>query len=196
MGVATAPAAAEPRLMTAEEFFALPGDEHAELVDGVLVMVPPAGHAHGSVNSRLLSRLAAHVYGEGLGELYDSSTGFLLRRGPDLVRAPDVAFVRADRVPLLQHGKAGSLVLAPDLAVETLSPSNTASQMQRKTEEYLRYGTRAVWVIDPDERTAAVYAVDAPVRYLGEGDALDGGDLVPGFAVPLAFVFAGLGPRA
>lgn len=195
MGVITAPAAAESRLLTAEEFFALPGDDRAELVDGVVVMVPPASHTHGSVNSRLLSRLAAHVYGGKLGEVYDSSTGFLLRRDPDLVRAPDVAFVSAARVPLLQQGKPGSVALAADLAVETLSPSNTASEMQRKTDEYLRHGTRLVWVIDPDERTAVAYAPDAPVRWLAEGDALDGGAVVPGFSVPLAFVFAGLGPR-
>jgi len=196
MGVITTPRATEPRLMTAEEFFALPGDDRAELVNGVVVMVPPASHTHGSVNSRLLSRLAAHVYGGELGEVYDSSTGFLLRRGPDVVRAPDVAFVSAARVPLLQQGRPGSVVLAPDLVVETLSPSNTASEMQRKTDEYLRHGTRLVWVIDPDERTAAVYTSDAPVRWLGEGDALEGGDVVPGFSVPLAFVFAGLGPRS
>ena len=195
MGVVTAPAAAEPRLMTAEEFFALPGDERAELVDGVVVMVPPASHTHGSVNIRLASRLAVHVYGEGLGEVYDSSTGFVLRRDPDLVRAPDVAFVTAARVPQLLHGKPGSVVLAPDLAVETLSPSNTASEMQRKTDEYLRHGTRLVWVVDPEERTATTYALDAPVRWLGAGDALDGGDVIPGFSLPLAFVFAGLGPR-
>lgn len=194
MSVIAAPAA-EPRLMTAEEFFALPGDDRAELVDGVFVMVPPADHVHGSVNMRLATRLATHVYDAALGEVYDSSTGFLLRRSPDLVYAPDVSFVTTAGVARLREGRPRTVVLSPDLAVETRSPSNSAAEMQRKADDYLRHGSRLVWVIDPEERSAAAHTVHAPVRLLSEEDAFDGGDVLPGFSVPLAFVFGGLAPR-
>lgn len=179
--------------MSLAEFLALPAKPRAELEDGVLVMVPPAGGPHGSVNSRLLSRLCSFVLDRELGEVYDSSTAFLLRPEPPLVRSPDVAFVRTGRD---DPGTApGSVPLAPDLAVETLSPSDRAGQVQRKIEEYLAHGTTLVWLIDPERRAASVYRRDGSVRWLHEGDALEGEELIPGFTVPLAFIFGGLAPR-
>lgn len=177
--------------MTLEEFLALPNAPRAELVNGFFEMVPPAGGPHGSVNVRLSTRLAAYVLEHDLGDVYDSSTAFVLRVGPPpLVRSPDVSFVRRGKDD--PSVAPGSVPLAPDLAVETLSPSDRAGNMQRKIEEYLEHGTTLVWLIDPRRRTAAVYARDGSVRWLREGDDLEGGDVVPGFTVPLAFLFARL----
>ncbi len=179
--------------MTLEEFLSLPDAPRAELEDGVFEMVPPAGGPHGSVNTRLAIRLGAYVLERGLGEVYDSSTAFVLRTGPrPLVRSPDVSFVRRGKDD--PATAPGSVPLAPDLAVETLSPSDRAGKVQRKIEEYFEHGTTLVWLIDPQHRTAAVYTRDGSVRWLHEGDALDGGDVIPGFSVPLAFLFAGLAP--
>ena len=179
--------------MTLEEFLALPDAPRAELEDGVFEVVPPAGGPHGSVNARLLARLTLHVLEHRLGVTYDSSTAFVLRKQPPLVRSPDVSFVRRHRIdPAV---KPGSVPLAPDLAVETLSPSERAGKIQRKVEEYLEHGTELVWLIDPQHRTATVYTRGGGVQWLHEGDALDGGDVVPGFSVPLVFLFEELAPR-
>ena len=177
--------------MTLAEFLGLPNSPRGEIVDGVFYLVPPAGGPHGNVNSRLLTRLCAYVLEHDLGDVYDSSTAFVLRVGPKpLVRSPDVSFVaRGKDDPSIPPG---SVALAPDLAVETLSPSDRPGEARRKVDEYLDHGTTLVWLIDPRRRTAAVYAQDRSVRQLSESDALDGGDVVPGFTVPLAFLFARL----
>ena len=183
-----------PRLYTAEELADLPDDVRAELVNGEMVMVPLASAAHGSIATRMIGAFAAFVYPRTAGELFDSSTGFILRRDPDVLRAPDVAFVSAERLPTLPA--RGFLELAPDLAVEILSPSNTYVEMSRKIGDYLRAGARLVWVLDPETRTAAVHVGGAPSlpRVLEPHEALDGGDVLPGFTLPLAQCFAGLPP--
>jgi Uma2 family endonuclease len=190
--MATAARSPDDRLMTAEEMLALPDEVRAELVDGVLVMVPPAGGEHGWINIRLIGMLYPWVTERGLGELFDSSTAFILRRSPDLVRAPDVAFVSAARVP--RPIPKGGLELAPDLAVEVLSPSNTAGEINRKLGDYFGHGTSAVWIVDPEHRTVTVYAPPAAPRLLREDETLDGGEVLPGFETPVAALFAGLGP--
>ena len=183
-----------PRLMTAEELEALGPDFFGELVDGVLVPTSPSAGSHGSIAMRLAIVLGPFVLEHALGELFDSSTGFVLRRNPDLVRSPDVAFVAASR---LAAGvpRRGFLPMAPDLAVEILSPSNTASEMTRKLADYFGHGTRAVWLVDPDAEELTVYAASAIPRRLHGRDTLDGGDVLPGFATPVAALFAGLAPR-
>jgi Uma2 family endonuclease len=184
-----------PRLMTVEELEALGPDFFGELVDGVLVPMSPTAGSHGSIAMRLAGALWPHVYPAGLGELFDSSTGFLLRRDPDLVRSPDVAFVQASH---LAGGvpRRGYLPLAPDLAVEIVSPSNTAAEMVRKLADYFGHGTRIVWIVDPDADEVTVYAANAIPRLLRDADTLDGSDVIPGFSTPVAALFAGLAPRA
>jgi Uma2 family endonuclease len=191
--MATATRSPDARLMTAEELLALPDDVRAELVDGVLVMVPPAGAEHGAINVQLIAILHPWVTSRGLGQLFDSSTAFILRRRPDLVRAPDVAFVAAARVP--RPIPKGGLELAPDLAVEVLSPSNTAAEINRKLGDYFGHGSRVVWIVDPDDRTVMVYAPPAAPRLFRESDTLDGGEVLPGFETPVTAFFAGLGTR-
>lgn len=175
---------------TAEELCLLPEGVYGEIVDGVFVEMSGGGTPHGSVIARITVALGNVVYARNLGEVLGSEATFRLKRGPETTRCPDVSFVVAARLP---HGaQPGVFEGAPDLAVEVLSPSNTGPEMARKRDDYLRYGTRQVWVVDPGARTVAVHGAGAPPRSLAGGDVLDGGDLLPGFSVPIRTFFAGL----
>src|SRR5579864_9216706 len=168
-----------------------------ELWHGVLRTVMPASGAHGAAVSRLTVTLGQHVYAHHLGELFSESTGFLLERGPDTVLCPDVAFVAKGR--LAAGGLRWSLPeIAPDLAVEVLSPGDRPAEVRAKIAEYLRLGVRCVWVFDLGARRVQVHTPgEGPDRRissaeLGEGDVLDGGEVLPGFHQPLAELFGAL----
>lgn len=103
------------------------------------------------------------------------------------IRAPDAAFVATDRVPVDRTGFAR---LAPDLAVEVVSPSNTMREINDKICDYLDAGTRMVWIIEPRRRTVTVYRSHDDIRILGEGDEVDGGDVLPGFSLRVRDLFA------
>ncbi len=168
--------------MTAEELLELNlPNKRTELVRGRLVVREPAGYEHGRVAARILGRLAAHVYTTGSGELLAAETGFTLHRRPDTVRAPDVAYLRADRTPA--PGTRGFPELAPDLAVEVRSPDDSRRELAEKVADWLAAGARVVWVVDPRARTLVVHEADQAPRTLGEGDTLTGGDVLPGFSV-------------
>jgi Uma2 family endonuclease len=168
--------------------------KHSELVRGRLRVSEPASGMHGAVGTVLVAALAAFVDERELGFAFMDNTGFALPGLPDTVRAPDVSFVRADQIPAEGFGP-GFLRVAPDLAVEILSPDQSAWAMDEKLQDYFAAGTRLVWVIDPLRRTVAVHPHDAAPRWLGEGDALDGGDVLPGFAIPVARLFRRVAPR-
>lgn len=129
--------------MTAEELLqvSIPG-KRVELVRGVLVVREPAGLPHGRIMLNLARRLAEYVETNGLGQVYVGDTGFTLARGPDTVRAPDIAFLRRERVP--DPEPAGFPDMAPDLAVEVLSPSNRPSEVLAKIADWLNAGTLLV----------------------------------------------------
>ena len=196
MSTTTATTATTAARHTAESVLRMPElrDVRYELVAGAIRVMEPAGAAHGLVEVRLLGLLLAHVRPRGLGELFTGDTGFVLRRDPDTVRAPDVAFVRADRLPS-EGLDAGFPELAPDLAVEVASPGDTVGELGGKVAEYLDVGVRLVWVVDPANRTVTTYAADRSARLLAEADALDGGDVVPGFRCLVAELFAGVRRR-
>ena len=179
--------------VTAEQLERWPDrDARLELVAGVVRHMSPAGPRHGSVNSRLMGALAAHVYPRRLGELFTPDTGFVLRRDPDTVRCPDVAFIAAGRLPpdgLRGRGFSG---LAPDLAVETLSPDDRPREMAEKVAEYLDVGVRLVWVIDPKRRTVTVHEPGVAIRTLREDGELDGGRVLPDFRCAVASLFEGI----
>jgi Uma2 family endonuclease len=174
--------------MTAEELFELPDDGlRHELVEGELRKMTPAGAEHGRVALLLGARLLDHVEEHGLGEAYAAETGFVLRRGPDTVRAPDVAFVAADRLPPEPESGFGQTV--PDLVVEVVSPWDRASEVSSKAAMWLDAGVRLVWVVDPQARLAAVHRPGGLVTVLREDGVIDGEDVLPGFRLPLATLF-------
>ena len=154
-----------------------------------MAVVAPSG-PHGSVAARVAYAISAVVFERGLGEVFGAKTAFRLLRHPDTVRCPDAALVVAARLPNgVPHGVFEG---APDLAVEVLSPSNTAVEMQRKLAEYFRHGARQVWLVDPETRAVTAYTAGGLPRFLEGDDVLEGDDLLPGFSTPIAAFFAGL----
>jgi len=171
--------------MTAEEMLrsSLP-NKRTELVRGVLVVREPAGYHHGDVAARLLVAIANHVNANGLGRVFAAETGFRLTRNPDTVRAPDVAYISAARLP--DPAPRGFAELAPDLAVEVLSPDDRPGEVLAKVGDWLNAGARVVWVVDPVHVIARVYRADGSESIVDEAGALQGEDVLPGFAYPLS----------
>src|SRR5205807_9346780 len=132
--------------------------------------------------------LSKYVQDNKLGEVYAAETGFKLKSNPDTVRAPDVAFVRKDRVDSVGDTE-GYWPGAPDLAVEVISPSDTVSQVEKKVIEWLEFGTRLVWIVSPKLSTITVYRSLQDIKMFTEKDTVDGGDVVPGFKFPVAELF-------
>ena len=177
------------QLMTADELERLPDDGmRHELVRGELRTMPPAGFDHGVRIVKLTVPLARHVEHQGLGLVAGAETGFVLARNPDTVRAPDIAFVRQERIPAGGNPR-GFWDGAPDLAVEVVSPSDTFSEVEEKVDDWLAAGTRMVWVVNPRRRTVTVYRSRTAIAILTPNDVLDGQDVVPGFACHVADMF-------
>jgi Uma2 family endonuclease len=177
-------------LMTAEELIEFPNDDYKyELVEGELIRMAPTGGEHGVLTISLGYLLYSHVKAQDLGIVCGAETGFVLRRTPDTVRAPDVSFVTKERIPASGVPKT-YWPFAPDLAVEVVSPSDRFDEVQTKVAEYLTAGTRLVWVVDPATRTIFVYRSLRDVRALGGEDELNGEDVIPGFRCLVRQVFA------
>lgn len=177
-------------LLTADDLWNLPNHGgRSELVRGELREMAPAGFDHGTVTGRLTVKLGAVVMAQKLGEILAAETGFLIARDPDTVRAPDIAFVCQDRI---RHEKrpATFWIGAPDLVVETMSPSDTVLDTDEKVQEWLAAGARLVWTLNPRQQTVKVYRPGEPVRILGTHDTLDGEEVVPGFRILIAELFA------
>ena len=158
------------------------------MVKGKVYEMAPAGGRHGYTSNRTAVRLTVHIDLAGLGHVFTAETGFILRRDPDTVRAPDVSFVSRDRLSA-DEIPDGFIELVPDLVVEVVSPHDRRSEIREKVEEWLRAGVRLVWVIYPVTRSADVYRSLDDVSHLSEDDVLDGQDVVPGFACRLGELF-------
>jgi len=175
--------------MTADDLLRITDDAHRyELVRGELRQMSPAGAEHGSRAMRFGATLYEFVRRNQLGVVFAAETGFILETNPDTVRAPDVSFVRAERLP--KEGlPSGYLPIAPDVAVEVVSPSETAEEIQEKVQDYLHAGTDQVWLIDRRTRTIAVHHRSGQVELLHDTDVLDGGDTIPGFRISVKDAF-------
>ena len=138
---------------------------------------------------RVGALLDAHAKTNRIGRAFAAETGFILRRNPDTVRAPDASFVAGDRLP---EGElpVGYLELAPDLAVEVASPSDSARDIQKKVADWLQAGTRLVWVIYPATRSATVHVSDDQFEEVSEEGTLLGEHVIPGFACDLSELFS------
>ena len=168
---------------------AVPSDRRCELVSGELRDRSPAGFKHGIVALNVAQLIRTHVKTHSIGLVAGAETGFILRRNPDTVRAPDVAFIRADRVRVFSP-PLGYWEGAPDLAVEVLSPSDTVGEVDEEVDDYFAAGTSEVWVVNSQRRTVTVHRRDGNLSVLRETDIIEGGDLLPGFRCPVAEIFA------
>ena len=179
----------QPALITAEELFDLPADDYKyELVAGELIRMAPTGGEHGVLTVRIGRILDEYVEAHDLGICSGAETGFILRRAPDIVRAPDAAFIAKARIPETGIPKT-YWPFAPDLAVEVTSPSDRFSAVQTKIAEYFSAGTRLVWVIEPATRIVYTYRSAHDVQALGEDDELSGADVLPGFRYAVGRLF-------
>ena len=180
---------AQQTLMTAEDLFDLPDDDYRyELVEGELIRMAPTGGEHGVLTVRIGRILDEYVEAHDLGICSGAETGFILQRSPDIVRAPDAAFIDKARIPETGIPKT-YWPFAPDLAVEVLSPSDRFSAVQTKIAEYFSAGTRLAWVIEPATRTVYVYRSPRDVQALGEDAELSGEDVLPGFRYSVKRLF-------
>jgi len=172
--------------MSLEAFAALPDDGYRyEYVKGVATMMSPAGGLHGDIASRLIYLLGAHLYPREMGRVFDSSTGFKLPNGD--VRAPDVAVILRERLPGGQT-PVGFIDIPPDLAVEVISPSERYEDIRQKIAQYLGWGVKAVWIVEPATRTVTVHTADGVIR-LASDDTLEGGPAAPGFTCRVERLF-------
>lgn len=177
-------------LMTADELlgYEVPG-KRTELRRGHLLVHEPPGFEHADIVVRISTALAIHVRActPSLGRVVAGDPGFILERDPDTVRAPDVAFVRRDRLP--PGPVRGFAEFIPDLAVEVRSPSDRTGELLVKVGDWLNAGVALLWVIDPVRRCAQVYRPDGLVTILGESETLMGEPVLPGFTLALSTLF-------
>ena len=175
------------RTITAGDLLRMPRDPRCELVRGEVRPVSPAGFRHGRIAQQLARILGNHVEARGLGLVLGPDVGFWIERGPDTVRAPDGAFLRAERL----HGlgdTVGYFEGAPDLAIEVLSPTDRRRAVRDKCRTWVAAGSAMAVLFDPERRTAIVFTAGDETE-LGEGAVLEFGELIPGLSVPLRELF-------
>jgi Uma2 family endonuclease len=160
-----------------------------ELIDGVLVE-KPMGFRESMLAFALGSALREFTIPRNLGMI--AGPDGTIRLWPGRVRIPDVVYVSWDRLPGRRLPDQPIPEIAPDIAVEILSESNTKKEMEIKRDEYFRVGVRLVWEVDPEERTVAVYTTPGKFTVLKRSDLLDGGNALPGFSLSLDKLFGEL----
>jgi len=181
----------EHELMTAAELLRMPDDGFRyELVQGELHKMSPASYEHGQIAMEIGSSLKVYVKAHQLGVVCAAETGFELAHDPDTVRAPDVAFVSRTHAAAAKTAH-GYFPGAPDLVVEVISPDDRYTEVDTKVEDWLDAGVRMVIVINPRRRhrTVAVHRSTVDVTTLTLDDTLDGGDVVPGWRLPVREIF-------
>jgi Uma2 family endonuclease len=175
------------RLVTADELERMPDDDFRyELVRGRLIRMSPVAPRHGDVTVTLAALLWQHVRTHGLGRVW-TEVGFRLFSNPDTVLAPDVAFVRTDRLPAADA--RGFYRGAPDLAIEVLSPDDRPSDVRARVDDYLAAGAPMVVVVDPAGRTVNLHRPGGSSDLRGEADFLAFDPVITGFSIPVASLF-------
>jgi len=170
-------------LMTADELLRMPDDGYRyELVRGELRKMSPSGNRHTIIGVRIAASLFTHVQANKLGEVTGADGGYWITRHPDTVLVPDIGFIRRDRAVITDHFFDGP----PDVAIEVISPSDTYTEVEEKTQDWLRAGTRAVIVVNPRTKSARIHR---PGKSDALADAITVEDLIPGWRMPLSEVF-------
>lgn len=178
-------------LVTADELLRDYHGQRCELIEGKVCLMSPTGFGHGAATVELTVALSTFVRKQKLGVVVTGEVGFILDRNPDTVLAPDVAFVTKDRLGAIGINEK-YFPEAPALAVEVVSPSDTAEAVDSKARQWLAAGTSAVWIVYPKGRSVTVYRSLENIRVLTEADELQGGDVLPGFKVRVSELFEGI----
>ncbi len=182
------------KLTTVDDLWELShqGDEQRRyLIEGVLYETPRASEEHGVAAGEIAFYVLRFVREHKLGRVTAAETGYVLYQNPegkDTVLAPDVGFISRER--MTEQPSKKYVPMAPDLAVEVVSPNDTYNEVAQKVAVYLRFDTRMVWVFDPASKTVAVHTA-AGARLLDVDATLDGGAVLPGFQLPLRELFVG-----
>ena len=185
---------ATTRLYTVEDVETSPPEGEWELIDGELVSVSPASFESSSLALRIGRIIGNFVDAHDLGAMTGADGGFVLFPDRQTIRVPDVGFACKDRIPPEEEFDRFPR-LAPDLSVEVLSPSDRLASALGKVSMYLEAGVEVVWLVDPVKRTIIVFTGDGNPMTLGEGDTIDGGNVLPGFHSRVADLLGRSGKR-
>lgn len=182
-------AVAGSRAVSADEFAGMSAEGRLELVRGEVVEMAPTGFEHGAIVAKLTTMMNQHAATRRLGKVVAGDVGFQLGRDPDLVRAPDIAFLASDSIPT---GLASRRFVegAPVLAIEVVSPNDRANDIIERVDDYLNAGARLIWVVYPSRQQVVEYNAPGEFLILRCGDTLTGSDILPGFSCPVADIFA------
>ncbi len=176
------------RLITAEEFWQLYGGKHQELVRGEIIETMPPNKEHGRVALAIgmLLRLWAK---QGAGGEAGIESGFILAHDPDTVRGPDVYYVSTGRIPS-DDGANAFWTIPPDLAVEVISSSEKAEEVQSCLRDFVAAGTPMVWTVYPHTREVIVHTPGGLARTYSGDDVIEHPDVLPGFSCKVTELFS------
>jgi len=187
--VATEAVVSAAPLVTAEELLQLSsGEFRYELIAGELKQMAPSGAEHCAHGGNLFAFLGYFVRTHKLGSIFLAELGFKIKQNPDTVLAPDISFIRRERMQVTGL-PVNFYPGAPDLAVEVVSPNDTVYEVEEKIAAWLEAGALAVWIVNPRRHSVAIHRKGQPRIELLEGDELDGGDVIPGFRLPVSEIF-------
>jgi Uma2 family endonuclease len=182
-------ATAKNKLLSADDLLRLSSQGvKGELIEGVLHETVSVGKIHARIAGRIITGFNNFVIPRRLGQVGGTDGGVFVERNPDTVREPDVYFVSADRLPL-DDDSDGYLEVVPELVVEVVSPSDSEAEVAEKITMWLDLGVSMALQVRPAERAVMVHRPGSPAVTLTGDDALDGRDVLPGFALPLSEIF-------
>lgn len=175
-------------IWTDEALMALPeGYGKFELINGELTHMSPAGYSHEKIAFNIAFKIRLFVESRKLGDVVGSSAGFRLDKAN--VLSPDAAYISLERRIQSNTPEEGFFRGVPDLVVEVISPSERKARIQIKVRKYFVRGTRLVWLAYPRRKAVEVYTAPDAMNLVQEGGALDGGDVLSGFRLPLSDIF-------
>jgi Uma2 family endonuclease len=181
---------ATTNLMTAEMLEVLPHQgRRLELVRGELRESMPTGGDHGDITMELAWHLKTHAKKNNLGKVLAAETGFIVDRNPDSVRAPDISFISREKIELLGGLPKGFVPIAPELAVETVSPHDLYTESHDKALMWLEFGAQIVLLVNPRKSSITVYHSKKDIFVLEGDDILDLGTVLPGFTLRVGEIF-------
>jgi Uma2 family endonuclease len=177
----------KPSPITGEELAAMGDLGRTELVKGEVIYLMPTGHPHSFYEGNITGFLFAFVREHQLGRVLPGEVGIYTHRQPDTVRGADVAFISHERLARVQS--KSFLDVCPELIVEVMSPDDTWEEVHEKLEEYFAVGAKLIWVMAPRQQRLHVYRSLTDLDVLTIQDTLIGGEILPGFQVPVAELF-------